>query len=173
MRLERDRLPGRPSALRRTGRDRSEVDVANLRSVAVYSALAVTATQAVTASLALRDGRRDYADAVWGPGLAAVAAVGAVAGRGDGPRRWGLATGTAVWAARLAHAMLGRIRGSDEEDPRYTEFLEGDSTADVVVKVFVTQGLAQLFVSAPVQLPRPAGCPAAGAAGWRPRDWRS
>jgi len=48
--------------------------------------------------------------------------------------------------------MIGRIRGSDEEDPRYTEFLEGDHTAQVVVKVFVTQGLSRLIVSAPLQL---------------------
>ena len=134
------------------GRDHFEVDVANLRSVVAYSALAVTSVQTLTAVLALPRGRRDYADAVWGPGLAAVAAVGAVAGRGDAPRRWALAAVTAVWAARLGYEMVGRISGSDEEDARYTEFLEGDSTANVVAKVFVTQGLAQLIVSAPVQL---------------------
>jgi steroid 5-alpha reductase family enzyme len=114
--------------------------------------MVVAATQAATASVALRHRRRDYADAVWGPGLAAVAVVGALAGRGDAARRWGLAAITAAWAARLEHQMLGRIRGSDEEDARYTEFLEGDSAAKVVVKVFVTQGLSQLVVSAPVQL---------------------
>ena len=152
MRFALDRLPARLSALARPDRDHPEVDVANLRTVVAYSAIAVSATQAATASLALRRGRRDYADAVWGPGLAAVAAVGALAGRGDRPRRWGLATVVAAWAARLAHLMLGRIRGSETEDPRYTEFLEGDSTAMVVVKVFVTQGLAQLIVSAPIQL---------------------
>jgi hypothetical protein len=45
-----------------------------------------------------------------------------------------------------------RLRRSDEEDPRYTEFLEGDPTAAVVAKVFVTQGLCQLRVSALIQL---------------------
>ena len=89
---------------------------------------------------------------MWGPGLAAVAAVGALAGRGDAPRRWGLAAVAAAWAARLAHEMGGRIRGSDEEDPRYTEFLQGDGPVEVVVKVFVTQGVSQLIVSAPMQL---------------------
>ncbi len=48
--------------------------------------------------------------------------------------------------------MLGRLRHGDTEDPRYTEFLEGDSTVTVAAKVFLTQGLAQLLVSAPVQL---------------------
>lgn len=148
--------PNRPSfpgnGLAQIGRGDDDVDVANLRRVVSYSALAVTTLQAVTAGLALRRGRRDYADAVWGPGLAAVAAVGALAGRGDAPRRWGLAAVTGAWAARLASQMLMRIRGSDREDPRYTEFLEGDSTAKVVLKVFVTQGVSQLVVSAPIQL---------------------
>jgi steroid 5-alpha reductase family enzyme len=134
-----------------TGRDRGDLDVANLRRIAAYSALSVTAVQAATASMALRHGRRDYADAVWGPGLAAVAVVGALVGRGDAPRRWGLATVTAAWAARLAHHMHGRIRNSDHEDPRYTEFLQGDGPVEVVVKVFVTQGVSQLIVSAPLQ----------------------
>ncbi len=135
-----------------TGGDRHDVDVANLRRVVVNSALTVSAVQAATASVALRYGRRDYADAVWGPGLAAVAMVGALTGRGDAPRRWGMAAVTAAWAARLGHEMLGRIQKSDEEDPRYTEFLEGDRTPKVVVKVFAIQGLSQLIVSAPIQL---------------------
>src|SRR6201999_2459155 len=103
-------------------------------------------------TLALRDERRDYADAVWGPGLAAVALVSAAVGRGDAWRRWGLAAGLSAWAARLEHAMSTRIRGHDHEDPRYTEFLEGDGPVQVILKVFVTQGLSQLVVSAPVQL---------------------
>jgi steroid 5-alpha reductase family enzyme len=48
--------------------------------------------------------------------------------------------------------MITRFRRSDKEDPRYTEWLEGDSTATVLTKVFVTQGLAQLLVSVPIQL---------------------
>lgn len=142
----------RPSVLTRTHRDHHCVEVANLRSVVGYSALAVAVAQAATASVALPRGRRDYADAAWGPGLAAVAVVGAVTGHGHAPRRWGLAAITAAWAARLERQMLARLRGSDREDVRYTEFLEGDGTIPVVLKVFVTQGLSQLIVSAPVQL---------------------
>jgi steroid 5-alpha reductase family enzyme len=63
-----------------------------------------------------------------------------------------LAAATAAWATRLERQMIGRLRHSEEEDSRYTEFLDGDSTAAVVAKVFVTQGLAQLLVSGPVQL---------------------
>ena len=128
------------------------VDPQNLRRVAAVSASAVTVLQAVTATAAVRRGRRDFADGVWGPGLATVAVAGAVAGRGDPWRRWALAAATVGWAARLETLMVGRLRHSDEEDPRYTEFLEGDSTLMVVAKVFGTQALAQLLVSAPLQV---------------------
>jgi steroid 5-alpha reductase family enzyme len=134
------------------GVHRSMVDRANFRRVVGASAAAVTAIQAVTAALALRDGRRDYADAVWGPGLAAVALTGAVLGNGDVARRWGLATVVTGWAVRLERQMTQRIGGSDEEDARYTEFLEGDGPGAVLLKVFVTQAVAQLLVSAPLQL---------------------
>lgn len=148
-----------------TGRHHHDVDVGNLRRVVGYSALAVTVVQSATASVALRRGRRDYADAVWGPGLAAVAVVGALVGRGDGPRRWGLAAMTTGWAARLSYEMVGRMRRSEKEDPRYTEFLEGDRTPEVLAKVFLTQGLAQLAVSAPVQLAAASRLPC-GARRW-------
>ena len=67
-------------------------------------------------------------------------------------RRVDAGAATATWAARLERQMIGRLRRSDQEDSRYTEFLDGNSTAAVVAKVFVTQGLSQLVVSAPVQL---------------------
>jgi steroid 5-alpha reductase family enzyme len=133
-------------------RDRGGLDVANLRRVAALSAGVVTGLQAATAAVALPRGRRDLADGVWGPGLAAVALVAAAAGRGDRARRWALAVAVGGWAARLEHQMLGRLRSADGEDPRYSEFLEGDGVAAVVLKVFVTQGVSQLIVSTPVQL---------------------
>ncbi|MFY0407626.1 DUF1295 domain-containing protein [Solicola sp. PLA-1-18] len=128
------------------------VDWKNLRRVTATSALAAGVLQTATAVLALRDGRRDYADPVWGPGLAAVAVTSAVVGNGDPRRRWALAALTTAWAVRLGGLTYGRVRDSDEEDPRYTEFLEGDGPAAVVSKVFVTQGLAQVLVSAPLQV---------------------
>jgi steroid 5-alpha reductase family enzyme len=127
------------------------LDAKNLRSVAIASAATVAAAQTVTAAVALRRHRRDYADAVWGPGLGAIACVSAVVGRGDPVRRWGLAAITAGWATRLEIQMLGRVRGSDEEDPRYQEFLGDDGPTKVIGKVFVTQGITQLIVSAPIQ----------------------
>lgn len=133
-------------------RRRAQVDPVDLRRIAGASAAAVTVLQSVTAVVALRRGRRDYADAVWGPGLAAVALTSAALGHGDRTRRWGTAALTVAWAARLERQMLTRLRAHDEEDPRYTEFLEGDGTLAVVGKVFVTQGLSQLVVAAPLQV---------------------
>jgi steroid 5-alpha reductase family enzyme len=128
------------------------VDRGNLGRVAGASAVVVTALQTATAVAALRRGRRDYADGIWGPGLAAVALTSAALGRGDRGRRWALAAATTAWAARLEREMLSRLRHREQEDPRYTEYLAGDSTAAVLAKVFAAQGLAQLLVSAPVQL---------------------
>ncbi|WP_375489853.1 DUF1295 domain-containing protein [uncultured Jatrophihabitans sp.] len=133
-------------------RSRRSVDLANLRRVGGWSAAAVAVLQSATAVVALRRGRRDYADGVWGPGLAAVAVTSALAGNGDAKRRWALAAASVGWAARLERQMLGRLRSSDDEDPRYSEYLDGSSTLQVVGKVFVTQGVSQLLVSLPVQL---------------------
>lgn len=128
------------------------MNVQNLRRVIAGCAAVAASVQAGTAVVALRRGRRDYADGAWGPGLAAIAVTSAVVGTGDRWRRWTLAAATVGWAARLERQMLGRLRSSDNEDPRYAEFLDGDSTTSVVAKVFLTQGVSQLLVSAPIQL---------------------
>lgn len=141
------------------------IDIRNLRRVVTASAVATTVLQAATATVALRRGRRDYADAVWGPGLAAIAVTSAALGSGDRWRRWTLAAATTAWAGRLERQMVTRLRRSDDEDARYTEFLEGDSRAAVIGKVFVTQGLSQLLVSFPIQLA------AAGVLPRTPRRW--
>lgn len=136
------------------------IDSTNLRRVVGAATAATAVLQTATAAVAVRRGRRDYADGVWGPGLAVIAVTSAAVGRGDPRRRWALAATTAAWATRLERQMLTRLRGSDEEDPRYQEFLEGDSTPAVLAKVFLTQGLAQLVVSAPIQLAAASRLPA-------------
>lgn len=78
----------------------SSLDVKNLRRVVAASAAVTTALQATTALAALPRGRRDYADVVWGPGLAAIALTGATLGNGDVRRRWAVAAVTTGWAAR-------------------------------------------------------------------------
>jgi steroid 5-alpha reductase family enzyme len=128
------------------------VDVRNLRRVVGACAAITTVLQTSTAVVALKKGRRDYADGVWGPGLAAISLASAALGNGDPKRRWATAAITTGWALRLETLMAKRLLSKNEEDPRYTEFLEGDSPAAVVSKVFVTQALAQLLVSAPIQL---------------------
>lgn len=135
------------------------VDSRNLRRVALGSALLVTGLQSVTAAIAIPRRRRDYADAVWGPGLAGIAVTAAVLGNGDPVRRWTGAALTTAWAARLERLMLKRLRGKDSEDDRYTEFLEGSSTGQVILKVFGTQAAAQLLVSAPVQMAAASSLP--------------
>ena len=99
------------------------VDVRNLRRVAGVSAAMTAALHVAIAVVAVRRGRRDYADGVWGPGLAAIALASAAVGSGDRWRRWTLAAATAVWAARLERQMISRFRHSEQEDSRYTEFL--------------------------------------------------
>ena len=123
-----------------------------LTRVVLASAASVGVIQTVAAAAGVPRRRRDYADGAWGPGLAAVAVTAAVVGDGDRTRRWALAAGTTLWAARLESLMLPRLRDSDEEDPRYQDFLEGDGVPAVVTKVFLTQALAQLLVSAPIQV---------------------
>jgi steroid 5-alpha reductase family enzyme len=143
----------------------NDVDTANLRRVLGACTAAVTAAQAATAVVAIRRHRRDYADGVWGPGLAAIALTSAALGVGDRRRRWALAAVTTAWAARLERQMLARLANSDQEDPRYSEFLEGDSTTTAIAKVFVTQGLSQLLWLLPCSWPPPVGCRGRGGAG--------
>ena len=128
------------------------VDIRNLQRVVASSAAVTAALQSTTAAVAIRRGRRDYADGIWGPGLAAIVVTSAALGNGSRWRRWSLAAVTLGWAARLERQMIRRLRGSDREDPRYREYLVGASTIDMIRKVFLTQGFAQLLVSAPVQM---------------------
>lgn len=107
-------------------------------------------------------GRRDAIDVVWGPGLAAVAGVSAVLGSGDRARRLVLATGLSAWGARLGSHIIQRIRQSEQEDPRYTEMLQGKGTARQFAELHLMQGAAQWFISLPVQVAAASG-PASGA----------
>ncbi len=78
-------------------------DAKNLRLVVSAAAGVAAAVQAATALVAIRRGRRDYADAMWGPGLAGIAVASAAVGNGDPRRRWALAVATSdgrrVWSA--------------------------------------------------------------------------
>jgi steroid 5-alpha reductase family enzyme len=95
-------------------------------------------------------------DVAWGPGLAGIATVAATVRGGGRPRRILLALGVSAWGARLAahvqHSSAGR-----GEDPRYAEMLDGADRLERVVKVFVTQGLAQWFITLPIQVAAVSG----------------
>lgn len=99
-----------------------------------------------------RVGRVNVVDVAWGPGLAGIATVSALLGersqRGRGLAVAGFVTG---WATRLS-LHVGRAAAGRGEDPRYAEMLDGAGKLERIVKVFVTQGLAQWVVSLPVQV---------------------
>lgn len=127
-------------------------------SAACLAVLAVV--QAVTFVVGRRLGRYNVVDVVWGLGLALVAVVSLALSPEKHWRAWVLAVLVTVWGLRLSHHIWRRTRGG-EEDPRYAQLLEGAGTGAVVRKVFVTQGLAQWFISLPVQVTAVTG-PASG-----------
>ena len=119
--------------------------------VSGVSLLALGALQAVTFVTARRIGRYNVVDVVWGAGLGLVALVGLLLGTGGLARRIALALLVITWGARLSWHIWRRGRGGPE-DPRYTALLEGRGTGSTVLRVFVTQGLAQWFISLPIQV---------------------
>jgi steroid 5-alpha reductase family enzyme len=105
--------------------------------------------------LALRLGRYNVVDTVWGLGFALIAAVAFAlsAGHGTSLRRIALLTATAIWGVRLASYVGWRSRGSGE-DPRYSEMLDkapGSRTAYALRKVFLLQAGLIWLISVPVQ----------------------
>lgn len=132
-------------------------------TVAGASAAVIIIAQAATFLVGIRVRRFAVADVTWGLGFVLVAAVCAVLGGGDLPRRILLAVLTAVWGLRLAWHIYRRSRGRGE-DARYEAMLPAaKSTADradsadnararaAAVKIFLPQGLAQWVISLPLQ----------------------
>ncbi|MBV8861003.1 MAG: DUF1295 domain-containing protein [Mycobacterium sp.] len=119
--------------------------------VAGASVAALVAVHAVTFVVAQRIGRYNVVDVAWGLGFIAVAAVAAILGDGDAPRRWLLLAMVTVWGLRLSWHIYRRSAGKGE-DPRYADLLRGATLAQVVCKVFFVQGFATWFVALPLQL---------------------
>ncbi|MGV9711571.1 DUF1295 domain-containing protein [Gordonia sp. NPDC003424] len=110
--------------------------------------------QAITMLIGHRVGRYNVVDVAWGLGFIGVALVALVLGPGDLTRRWLLTVLVAVWGTRLTWHMWRKTAGRGE-DPRYEEMLEragGNGLGVVARKIFATQGLAQWFVSLPIQV---------------------
>jgi steroid 5-alpha reductase family enzyme len=119
--------------------------------------------QAGTWAVSRRVGRVNVVDVAWGPGLAAIATLAATP-RGPGRQRRALmAVGVSAWGARLA-THVGRAAAGRGEDPRYAEMLGDAGELERIGKVFVTQGVAQWFISLPLQVAAASG-PVRGRAG--------
>jgi steroid 5-alpha reductase family enzyme len=114
--------------------------------------------QAVTCAISVRVDRFRVVDRVWGIGLAGVAILAAFLGTEDLPRRVLLAALITAWGLRLS-VHITRRSWRAPEDPRYAELIAGDSTARACVKVFALQGLAQWFITLPVQVSAVTGPP--------------
>ncbi len=111
---------------------------------------------ALVVAVAVRGGRHDGIDVVWGAGFAIVAVTTLILSAGDGDtwRRWLITVLTCVWGLRLAWHIGRRNHGKDE-DPRYTKILEtarGNPLVHMVRKVYLPQAVVMWIVSLPVQL---------------------
>jgi steroid 5-alpha reductase family enzyme len=118
-------------------------------------AAAVGALLLATFLLALKAGRYNVVDAVWGLGFALIAVVAFAmsAGHGGAGRRWLLLGATVIWGLRLATYVASRSRGKGE-DPRYSEMLDkapGSRITYALRKVFLLQAALIWLISVPVQ----------------------
>ncbi|MGW6375661.1 DUF1295 domain-containing protein [Rhodococcus sp. NPDC055112] len=123
-------------------------------AISAVSLVVLALLQAVTFAIGRKIGRYNVVDVSWGLGFVLVAAVAASVGGGDLSRRVLLLILAAVWGLRLTWHMHTKSRGRGE-DPRYEDLLArspGHRTVTVIRKIFLTQGLAQWFVSLPLQL---------------------
>lgn len=116
---------------------------------------AVAILLGVTFVVAVRLDRHSVVDTVWGLGFVTIAAVTCAlsSGHGDTARRLVVASLTAVWGIRLAVHIGRRARGRGE-DRRYVELLArapGNKHIYALKMVYLTQGVAMLWVSLPVQ----------------------
>jgi steroid 5-alpha reductase family enzyme len=143
-------------------RQRVHAVIANLVAVSATSAVALLLLHTITFSIGHRIGRYNVVDVAWGLGFIVVATAGAIVGRGDPLRRWLLLALVAIWALRLSGYIFRRSRGQGE-DRRYADMLGGATVGQVVVKVFLLQGIATWFISLPLQL--------SAVSGRTPRHW--
>jgi steroid 5-alpha reductase family enzyme len=107
-------------------------------------------------AVAVRGGRHDGIDVVWGAGFGVVAIVSFLLALGDGDlwRQLLITALTCVWGFRLAWHIERRNRGKDE-DPRYVAILKkarGNPILHIVRSVYLPQAVIMWVVSLPVQL---------------------
>ncbi len=103
--------------------------------------------------LALRAGKLDVIDVLWGPGFVLVGLLGYMQNYPTTPKAI-LLLMVALWGLRLAWHIFKRFKVS-AEDPRYTQLRTEWGAAwkrEAYKKVFLTQGAAMFVVSLPLQL---------------------
>jgi len=118
------------------------------------SALAVVLLMSAVWLLSLRLRDISIIDPAWGPAFVVVATVSALAGAGDGGRRWLLLALTSAWGLRLgAHLTLRKLK-EPEEDRRYAvKRTEHPHFALWSLgAIFGVQALLVLIVSLPLQV---------------------
>ncbi|MEU8900444.1 DUF1295 domain-containing protein [Nocardia sp. NPDC048505] len=126
--------------------------------VGLTAPLVLALLQAATFLVARRIGRYNVVDGVWSLGFVLVALCGMAFGDGPLERRVLLLVLVSVWGIRLSWHMFRRTAGHGE-DPRYTALLErhGNRPGVAATRIFLTQGLAQWFISLPLQVSAVAG----------------
>ena len=117
---------------------------------------AIAVVVAVAFLVAIRVGRHSVIDIAWGFAFAVVAATSFAwsSGHGSVSIRMLVLVMTAAWGLRLAGYIGSRQIGASE-DPRYDRMLSkapGSRTAFAIRKIYLTQGVALLFVSLPIQV---------------------
>jgi steroid 5-alpha reductase family enzyme len=123
-------------------------------SVLLLSAAAVAVVVVIAWAFSVRLRDASIIDPVWGPAFVVVALIAALAGHGDGARRWVLFAMTAAWGLRLGVHLTRRKLVEREEDRRYAAIRrrEGDRFASWSLWwIFGVQGLLVVIVSLPIQ----------------------
>jgi steroid 5-alpha reductase family enzyme len=127
--------------------------------VAAAQAATIAIGMVLTALWSFRVRKYAVIDAAWGAAFLAAAVIGSVVAgatetSGEPWRRWLVTALVVVWGARLTRHLLSRVSSASHDDPRYEEMLGGPFAevprGQVVLKVFVLQGVAILLVAAPV-----------------------
>lgn len=131
---------------------------ANAGVVIAAAVIVLALLQVVTFVVARKLGRYNVVDVIWGLGFVLVALVAAIFGHGALNRRLLLLVLVAVWGLRLSLHLLRRTAGHGE-DPRYAAMMErhGNSPAAAALRIFLTQGVSQWFISLPIQISAIAG----------------
>ena len=122
-------------------------------SVVLTATLTALVVMGATALVSRRVDRVAVVDVAWGLVFVAIALV--LAALWPDTHSWLLALLVSVWGGRLAWHIGRRSRGHGE-DPRYEKMLGGpgwtSGAAHVVTRVFLTQAVVALLISAPLQV---------------------